>query len=369
MIRPFLRRLNSLKPAKAMRILFTALVKSNQRVFTLCLLYLAGLTTAQATIYNLCTSRFEVALAPQCFKPFGVDFQGLLFVFNRNRTGAIPSGYTFQTFVDFLCSTQMQDNVISCVLKLMQRHSRAQCSTRDRLGVFSKGHQMTAFFDTTCRKQCEQAARQTLKQCFAAINANPDPILNQKASITADKFTVIGTTQSDYDNFCKNRQKLFSCLNPLSNTCPSLLQRLYTHWVNVEAMANATDILCADRAQYFQALQCFSNKRPALLRCGRRTETAVRKVRSGRYQTGDIPPSQYMDELCKSKLLQIYCELWGYSKLCSEENIKLRRSVECASLPEPCRIVRIRPQKHMSPLRKRLKVDIRFLFKVNCGKN
>ncbi|GFO05770.1 hypothetical protein PoB_003227500 [Plakobranchus ocellatus] len=80
-------------------------------VFTLCLLYLAGLTTGQATggggaggtNNNLCSSRFEADLSPQCFEPFGVNFTGVIFVLSGNRTGAIPAGYTFQTFLDFLC--------------------------------------------------------------------------------------------------------------------------------------------------------------------------------------------------------------------------------------------------------------------------
>ncbi|GFO08167.1 hypothetical protein PoB_003467200 [Plakobranchus ocellatus] len=197
---------------------------------------------------------------------------------------------------------------------------------------------MTSFMDSLCRRQCEQAARQTLIQCFTAINASSDPILNQNASITADKFTVIGTTQPHYDNFCNNRQRLFSCVSPLSNTCPSLLERLYTIGLDLKAMESATDILCAHRGLYFHALQCFSNKPPAVTSCGPNTKASMQRVRSERYQTGEILPSQYMDELCGVKLDQMYCELRGYEQSCNSEIIELRRSVECASLPAPCHI-------------------------------
>ncbi|GFO05771.1 hypothetical protein PoB_003227600 [Plakobranchus ocellatus] len=143
----------------------------------------------------------------------------------------------------------MQDNIIPCVLKLMQRYNSTQCTTEDRQGVLGRGGQLLAFMDAICGEPCEQEATQSLIQCYAAINVNPEPILNPNASISDDKFTVIGTNQSDYDNFCNNRQSLFSCLSPLSNTCPGLLERLYTIGVDLEAMESATDILCADRAR------------------------------------------------------------------------------------------------------------------------
>ncbi|GFO05772.1 hypothetical protein PoB_003227700 [Plakobranchus ocellatus] len=90
--------------------------------------------------------------------------------------------------------------------------------------------------------------------------------------------------------------------------------------------------------EYFQALQCFSTKPQTVTTCDPATETNMRKVLSGRYQTGDIPPSQYMDKLCEAKLTQIDCELQGYSQSCSAGISELRTSVECASLPEPCRM-------------------------------
>ena len=76
-----------------------------------CLVSLAGQASGQAagggaggtTNNNLCSSKFEADLAPQCFEPYGVNFTGVIFVLSGNRTGAIPAGYTFQTFLDFLC--------------------------------------------------------------------------------------------------------------------------------------------------------------------------------------------------------------------------------------------------------------------------
>ncbi|KAK3787520.1 hypothetical protein RRG08_014137 [Elysia crispata] len=318
-------------------------------VLTVCLVYLTGLTDGQtvgggggggtgaSANTNLCSSRFEADLAPQCFEPYGVNFTGVIFVLSGNRTGAIPAGYTFQTFLEFLCSVQMQDNVIPCVLKLMQKYNGTQCTAEDRQGVLGRGGQLLAFVDAICGAPCEQEATQSLIQCYAAINVNPEPILNPNASISDDKFVVVGTNQTDYDNFCNNRQSLFSCLGPLSSTCPGLLERLYTIGVDLEAMEGATDILCTDRAQYFEALQCFSKQAPAVSRCSATTQVNMKTVMSGRYQTGQVPPSQYMDKLCEAKLTQVDCELQGWGQTCSPQIAELRTAVECASLPRPCR--------------------------------
>ncbi|RUS69210.1 hypothetical protein EGW08_023028, partial [Elysia chlorotica] len=249
---------------------------------SLCLVFLPGLTNGQTAgggtgtgaNNNQCSSRFEADLAPQCFEPYGVNFTGVIFVLSGNRTGAIPAGYTFLTFLDFLCSTQ--------------------CTAEDRQGVLGRGGQLLAFVDAICGAPCEQEATQSLIQCYAAINVNPEPILNPNASISDDKFVVVDQSK----RVRQLLQSLFSCLSPLSDTCPGLLERLYTIGVDLQAMEGATDILCGDRAQYFEALQCFTNDASAVTRCSATTEANMRKVMSGRYQTGDVAPSEYMDKLC-----------------------------------------------------------------------
>ncbi|XP_012938335.1 uncharacterized protein LOC106011842 [Aplysia californica] len=286
---------------------------------------------------NVCSSRFEAALAPQCFESYGVNFTGVIYVLSANRSGGIPPTYTYESFLEFLCSVSMQDNIIPCVLGQMQQFNSTQCTEQDRLGVLGRGGQLLAFMDAICGAPCEQEATQSMIQCYAAIDVNPDAILSPNASIADDKYTIVGTNETQYENFCNNRQKLFSCLSPLTATCPGLLERLYTIGVDLEAMEAATGLLCKDKAKFFEGLNCFTTPTSSVTQCRQSTETNMREVLVGRYQTGAVPPSKYMDKLCESKLTQVDCELQAFAQSCDPDISELRTSVECAILPRPCK--------------------------------
>lgn len=284
-----------------------------------------------------CSTEFEATLAPKCFETFGVNFQGVIHIISNKQQGAVPDGYTFESFQKFLCSVPIQDKIVPCVLQRMQSYNTSQCADADRMGVFGRGGQLLAFMDQICGEPCEQEATQSLIQCYAAINVNPEAILNPNASIADDKYTVVGQNETEYDNFCSNRRKLFSCLSPLSSTCPGLLERLYTIGVDLEAMEVGTGLLCQDKKKYFKGLQCLTNPSSAVAQCRAKTESMMKTVLMGRYQTGAVPPSQYQVELCKSKLTQVDCEITAFSSDCDAGIADLRTGVECAILPKPCR--------------------------------
>jgi hypothetical protein len=44
---------------------------------------------------------------------------------------------------------------------------------------------------------------QTLIQCFAAVEVDPSPILNENATMLSDKFSFIGYDSASAVKFCK----------------------------------------------------------------------------------------------------------------------------------------------------------------------
>jgi hypothetical protein len=44
---------------------------------------------------------------------------------------------------------------------------------------------------------------QTLIQCFAAVQVNPSPILNENATMLTDKFGFVGNDSDSSVAFCK----------------------------------------------------------------------------------------------------------------------------------------------------------------------
>ncbi|CAL1532383.1 unnamed protein product [Lymnaea stagnalis] len=286
----------------------------------------------------VCSNRFEAAMAPECFESFGVNFTGIIFIITGNRTGGIPAQYTYTSYIEFVCSSAIQDKVVPCILQNMQKYNTsAQCTNEDKMGVLGRGAQLLGIMDGMCGKSCEQEATQSLIQCYAAINVNPDPILNPNASIIEDKYSIAGLNESELSNFCNNREKLFSCLGPLSNTCPSLLTRLSTIGIDLQAMEKATGVSCTDKDKYLKGLTCFKTPNNGITQCDQQTTTNMRSSVLGRYQTGTIPPSKYMGELCKVKLTQMDCELSAFQKSCDAALVELRTIIECTMLPKFCK--------------------------------
>ncbi|BFZ23741.1 hypothetical protein BsWGS_26780 [Bradybaena similaris] len=284
-----------------------------------------------------CSARFEAAVTPECFDSSGINFTGVIYLLSGNRSGAIPAGHTHQTFVELLCKPDKQDTVITCVLAQMQKQNTSQCAADDRALLFGRGGQLLAFLESICGQPCEQESTQSLVQCYAAINVNPEPILSQNASIAEDKFSILGKNDTEFDNFCNNRQKLFSCLGPMSSTCAGLLQRLYTIGIDLSAMEAVTGFLCSDKQKYLKGLTCSTAPSPDLQQCNQATAANMQTVVQGRFQTGSIAPSKYMENLCKTKLGQMSCELSAYGKSCDADSVALRTSAECGMLPKPCR--------------------------------
>ncbi|CAG5135516.1 unnamed protein product [Candidula unifasciata] len=284
-----------------------------------------------------CSARFEAAVTPKCFDASGVNFTGIIYLLSGNRSGSIPTGYTHQSFVQFICGQEKQDTIIPCVLAQMQEHNTSQCTAEDRAVLFGRGGQLLAFLESICGQPCEQDSTQSLVQCYAAINVNPEHILSQNASIVEDKYTIVGKNDTEFDNFCRNRQKLFSCLGPLSSMCPGLLQRLYLIGIDLQAMETVSGVLCSDKQGYLKGLTCASTPSPDMAQCSQVTGTNMRAAVQGRFQTGSIVPSKYMENLCKTKLTQMACELPAYGKSCDPDAVAVRTSVECGMLPKPCR--------------------------------
>ncbi|CAG5129961.1 unnamed protein product, partial [Candidula unifasciata] len=284
-----------------------------------------------------CSSKFEAAVAPECFTSNGINFTGILFIISGNMSGAIPAGHTYSSFLKLVCSPESQDKMIPCVLSNMNKHNTTQCSPADSNLLYGRGGQLLAFLESICGQPCEQVATQSVVQCFSVTGSHPERFLSQNASITDDRYSIIGGNQTEVDSFCKNRQKLFSCLSPLSLTCPGLLQRMYSLGVDLQAMEMATGFLCNDQQKYLRGLQCFNKQSPEIAQCAQTTASSMRAAFTGRYQTGTIPPSKYQDSLCKTKISQITCALAAYGKSCDADVMPLRATVECTMLPKPCK--------------------------------
>lgn len=286
----------------------------------------------------VCSNRFEAAMGPECFDSFGVNFTGIIFIITGNRTGGIPSPYTYTSYIEFICSPAIQDKIVPCILQNMQKYnSSGTCTNEDRMGVLGRGAQLLGIMDNLCGKICEQEATQSLVQCYAAINLNPDPILSPNASIIEDKYSIPGFNDTEFSNYCNNREKLFSCLGPLSNTCPPLLTRLNIIGLDLQAMEKATGVSCSDKDKYLKGLTCFKTPNNGISQCDQQTTTNMRNSVIGRYQTGTIPPSKYMGELCKVKLTQMDCELAAFQKSCDASLVELRTIIECTMLPKFCK--------------------------------
>ncbi|XP_025083696.1 uncharacterized protein LOC112557837 isoform X2 [Pomacea canaliculata] len=251
-----------------------------------------------------CTTGLEEQLPTQCFAANGVDYQGVLFLLSGNRTGAIPAGYDFASFRKALCEDK-QDLIIPCVLRMMQSWNRTTCTLQDRELMMARGGQLLAYLDAICGSACEGEATQRMLQCFAAAQLDPTPFLNPNATLLSDRFPMIGDSMANADNFCRLKTQLFSCLTPVSDSCPAFAKRLYALGIDIRAMDSATTLLCTNTAQYLQALQCFANPTPSVAQCLSQSETLVVQTLDGRYRTGALAPSQFLPSLCEIKLSQI----------------------------------------------------------------
>ncbi len=72
-------------------------------VTLVCMSVLTLVSGQASTNQNVCSTRFESELAPQCFEAYGVNFTGVIYVLSANRSGGIPPEYTYESFVKFLC--------------------------------------------------------------------------------------------------------------------------------------------------------------------------------------------------------------------------------------------------------------------------
>nr|KAG5707399.1 hypothetical protein BaRGS_005366 [Batillaria attramentaria] len=140
---------------------------------------------------------------------------------------------------------------------------------------------------------------QTLIQCFAAVQVDPSPILNPNASIISDKYPFIGNDTKSVTTFCNSRQRLFSCLSPLGNDCPKIIERLYVLGIDLEGLELATKVLCDDPREYLDGLACFQKDSAQLTQCEQQIELAFIKVQEERFITGDTIPSGYQGRLCE----------------------------------------------------------------------
>ena len=64
---------------------------------------------------------------------------------------------------------------------------------------------------------------QTLIQCFAAVQVDPSPILNQNATIVSDKFSFVGNDSASATNFCKSVLVVLVFLSHLCHVTAQIL--------------------------------------------------------------------------------------------------------------------------------------------------
>ncbi|XP_076451255.1 uncharacterized protein LOC143287196 [Babylonia areolata] len=275
-----------------------------------------------------CSRGLEQELPVQCLQSNGIDYNGTLFIISGNRTGALPAGMTYSSFLDLMCSVGKQDQVVPCILQLMQKWNKTQCQQQDRITMLVRGRQLLAFMEGFCGDPCEQAAMQTLIQCFGAVEVDPTSILNQNATIITDKFSFVGNDSASATKFCNSRQKLFTCLSPLATQCPKIMERLYTLGVDLEGMERATKVLCDDLD---------SPSSPALRQCDQEVGLLFQQVQEERFITGKTKPSQYQGRLCQTKLSKVDCELKKFRDSCGAESTDMVSTYECTSIPKPCR--------------------------------
>ncbi|XP_025083983.1 uncharacterized protein LOC112558017 [Pomacea canaliculata] len=243
----------------------------------------------------------------------------------------------YNSFRSLMCQSAKQDLIVPCMLKLMQKWNVTTCTEQDRQLMASRGGQILAFMENVCTDPCEGTAIQTLIQCFAAVQVDPTPILHPNATIISDKYSIIGNNSDSAKTFCNSRTRLFSCLAPLSNSCPSLINRLYLKGVDLEAMERSTDVLCKDIDQYTRGLQCFTQPLPATAQCQQQSSLFMLQVLEERFRIGSTKPSDFMSRLCQTRLSHVDCELKAYGQSCDVQLISLRSTVECTTLPRPCR--------------------------------
>ncbi|XP_055864647.1 uncharacterized protein LOC106075842 [Biomphalaria glabrata] len=306
--------------------------------FGLALVMLA-LTDGQTPTPNaqmVCSNKFETTVGPECFDANGVPFSGVIYILSNNRTGSLPPQTSFTDFINSICLLANQDKTIPCVLSKMQQINATQCTQEDRMLLMGKGSQLLGFMEGVCGKPCETEALQSLAQCFAVIQVSPDPILGVNASIIDDKYTVVGANESEYTKFCSNRNKLFSCLGPLSSTCPSLLDKFNLLGIDLTGFEALSSVLCSDKDKYIKGLTCFKTQTPAITTCNTQSMNNMRTVWMNRFVTGTIAPSKYLGKLCEVKLTQMDCELQAFQKSC-DTLTELKTVAECTMLPKFCK--------------------------------
>ncbi|KAK7093488.1 uncharacterized protein [Littorina saxatilis] len=283
-----------------------------------------------------CRNGLDQEIPTQCLEPNGIDYNGTLFIISRNVTGALPPGVTYNGFKDIMCNEAKQDKVVPCILKLMQKWNQTTCTEQDRIMMAAVGGQLLVLMEGFCQDPCVQPGRQTLIQCFAAVQVDPSSIL-QNATIIKDKFQFIGNDSASAANFCKRRQELFNCLSPLSTECPKLVNQLYELGIDLQGMELATLELCKDIGSYLKAYDCFVKPAPAIQQCNQENLQLFQQVQQERYRTGQTSPLQYQSRLCQTKLSKVDCELRNYATICGQDSADLLSAYECTTMPKPCR--------------------------------
>ncbi|XP_041378137.1 uncharacterized protein LOC121390401 isoform X2 [Gigantopelta aegis] len=247
--------------------------------------------------------------------------------------GQLPAGRTLTSVQEETCENKhMFISWKKCLHDLVSSLTKTgRCSSTDIRHINQNIKQIAVKLLSTCKQVCRQHLTEKANQCLTLSNSSA---LFSSMTILQDKFLFIGTSKSSSDQFCRERQKIFSCLHKINHFCIySYVGRLLVKGFDINAMQKGSRFLCAQQHAHLEAVHCFSRNSDQVSFC--QNKSLLHELFK-QHQHHQIPPVTFIDDLCRLRILQVECELRVYARVCPN-TAWLKREFECISLPPVCR--------------------------------
>ncbi|CAL1532384.1 unnamed protein product [Lymnaea stagnalis] len=286
---------------------------------------------------SACQSNFVTTLT-NCLTSKNMTTENFFWVARNGTMGKAASD--MNAFMAKLCLEK--SFLFTCVkvaVDSAQALPDAQCNQTQKTGLVNLFKGFFKTINKKCENPCRATFKQSLTKCYTDLNFKLSDFLI--FSPTSARDYILGINSTEVSRFCSNRTQLIQCLRTAAQGCDDSATLLGAYGFDINAVNETYDVLCNYTAVYLETTKCFEFPINPVLTCRNAVSAKVTTLDS-QLEDPAITDTQYMDEICRTRLNQLECEMKAVKAdndtvKCNSIVVGLRKQQECLLLPRQCR--------------------------------